>query len=438
MILPSVWLYLQSFNADYWYLGLVLSAYNAVAAASAIVIGHIADSNAVNFLILGLLLNLAEIAGNTIYSLDFHVSLPLLGRIVAAIGEGYLAGMYGVLSRATSEDERTRYFSILKGAHNLGIAFGPAFNFFLEGFNFRIGHWHIDYRTSPGFFMAVTWALVAGIMYALAYDLSDEKEIETGYEPVSNEPYKQKESTKKRQLREAFGIESSGDESDQATPFHAKTADDSEKVAEKEFAKESNEAIFKNALVDIFSKFHVIVPIYSLFLTNILLASLRAVAPLVAEHTLNWRESSVTVLFTLWGLEIVTVIFILWFLSRKISDRLVLLMSAIFGSLSSTSVFLLAVFPDQGFSLILPIVFQGISHAAIAVVGRSLVSKHTDSRNQATIQAIVTASNRVSHAVGPLIGSSLFTHEKILATILTGSEILGLVLVILAFKKYKC
>ena len=361
------------------------------------------------------------------------MSLPLLGRIVAAIGEGYIAAMYGALSRATTEDERTRYFSVLKGAHNLGIAFGPAFNFFLEDFNFHIGHWHIDYRTSPGFFMAVTWALVAGIMYGLAYDLSDEKEIETGYKPVSGELCEQKKSTKKRQLREAYGIESSGDESDQA-----KTADGSEKVAEKEFGKESNEATFKNALVDIFSKFHVIVPWYSLFLTSILLASLRAIAPLVAEHTLSWRESSVTMLFTLWGVEIVTVIFILWFLSPKISDRLVLLMSAIFGLLSSASVFLLAVFPDKAFSLILPIFFQGISHAGTTVVGRSLVSKHTDSRNQATIQAIVTASNRVSHAVGPLIGSGLFNHEKFLASILAGSEILGLALVILAFKKYKC
>ena len=61
VIFPSVWLYLQSFNADYWYLGLVLSAYNAVAAVSAILIGRLADRNAVNFLILGLVLNLAEV-----------------------------------------------------------------------------------------------------------------------------------------------------------------------------------------------------------------------------------------------------------------------------------------------------------------------------------------------------------------------------------------
>ena len=236
----------------------------------------------------------------------------------------------------TTEDERTRYFSVLKGAHYLGFAFGPAFNFFLKDFDFYIGHWHIDYRTSPGFFMAVTWALVAGIMYVLAYDLSEKKEIETEYEPVSGALCKQKTSTRKRQLREAYRIERSGDESDQATSFHAKTTDVSEKMADKELGKESNEVSIKNALVDIFAKFHEVVPVHSLFFSNILLASFQAITPLVAEHTLNWSENSVTLLFTLWGVEIITVIFILWFLSPKISDRLVLLMSAIFGILAST------------------------------------------------------------------------------------------------------
>ena len=61
VIFPSLWLYLQTFHANYWYLGLVLSAYNAIAAASAILIGRLADGNAVNFLVLGLVLNLAEV-----------------------------------------------------------------------------------------------------------------------------------------------------------------------------------------------------------------------------------------------------------------------------------------------------------------------------------------------------------------------------------------
>ena len=61
VILPSVWLYLQMFYVDYWYLGLVLSAYSVVSAATAMFIGHLADKNRVNILFLGLFLNLAQV-----------------------------------------------------------------------------------------------------------------------------------------------------------------------------------------------------------------------------------------------------------------------------------------------------------------------------------------------------------------------------------------
>ena len=61
VVLPSIWLYLQMFHAEYWYLGLVLSSYNTVAVASAILVGRLADGNTVNILFLGFVLNLAEV-----------------------------------------------------------------------------------------------------------------------------------------------------------------------------------------------------------------------------------------------------------------------------------------------------------------------------------------------------------------------------------------
>jgi Na+/melibiose symporter-like transporter len=302
--------------------------------------------------------------------------------------------MYGVLARATTGDERTRYFAVIKGSNLLGIAFGPALNFFLRDFNFYIGDWHIDYRTSPGFFMAITWTLVTGLMHAFAYDLSD-GEINR-YEQVSGEICEQK-LAKRRQLREAYGIESSGDEN-AATPstYTARTNDviEREKMTEKDAGKESNgssTASFKNALVEIFSKFQILVPMYFLFFSGILYTSFQAITPLVTERTLNWSEIEVSILFTAWGVEIVIVIFSLWFVSRKISDHMVLLSSSIFGILASAFVFLLPFWPGR--ALLLAIFLQGISLGAV-VVGRSLVSKHTDSRNQATVQAIVDLSQR--------------------------------------------
>jgi predicted MFS family arabinose efflux permease len=78
-----------------------------------------------------------------------------------------------------------------------------------------------------------------------------------------------------------------------------------------------------------------------------------------------------------------------------------------------------------------------MSSTAISAVNRSLVSKHTNPDNQGKVQAIMTVLNRLALLTGPLVGSSLFTHQKIFAIILSGSQILELVLVIIVFKKLK-
>ena len=61
VIFPSVWLYLQMFHADYWYYGLVLSAYNTVGIVSGILVGYLADRN-MNLRLSGFIWNLAEVS----------------------------------------------------------------------------------------------------------------------------------------------------------------------------------------------------------------------------------------------------------------------------------------------------------------------------------------------------------------------------------------
>ena len=173
VIFPSVWMYLKIFKADYWYLGLVLSAYNMIGIVSTLLVGHLADrTGRIRFM--GFLWNIAEIAGNLIYALHFHVLFPLIGRMISGFGEGYISAMWGEIARITTEEQRTRYFAILKGANLLGTAIGPALNLFLKEFDFYIGHWHIDFRTSAGFFMGVVWIALTIAMLGMVFDLSAE------------------------------------------------------------------------------------------------------------------------------------------------------------------------------------------------------------------------------------------------------------------------
>ena len=179
VIFPSVWLYLKIFHVDYWYLGLVLSAYNMVGIASTILVGRLADATR-RIRLTGFFWNLAEIAGNFVYAMHFHVTLPLFGRMISGFGEGYISAMWGELARVTTKEQRTRYFAILKGSNLLGAAIGPSWNLFLKEFNFYIGNWHIDFRTSPGFFMGIIWLVVTLIMLVFVYDLSSELKARPG------------------------------------------------------------------------------------------------------------------------------------------------------------------------------------------------------------------------------------------------------------------
>ncbi|CAB4006386.1 major facilitator superfamily domain-containing 8-like [Paramuricea clavata] len=446
VILPSIWPYLQMFHADYWNLGLVLSAYYTVGIASAILVGRLADRN-MNLRFSGIVWNLAEIVGNTIYSLHFNMYLPLLGRMVAGFGEGYASVIWAELARITTEEERTRYFTLVKVSLFLGVVSGPALNIFLKEFDFYIGNWHIDFRTSPGFFMALMWILATGIMFVFVYDLSHEMRKERGYEPVSDGP-SEEHFSKQEQLQEGYTIESlSEDKGDDMTssPFIYEDVIKTEEIDDNSIfpddSKKSSSGSFRDAVRDIFTKFHVIVVVYSTFFIIVLHSSLQAIILLVAERMLHWSEDNVTFLFTIWSVEITIFGIILLILSRKISDRLLILISAIFGCLASVGVIPLAFSPPTSnrayYSLLVTIALDGIASAVINAVGRSSISKHINPDNQGMVQAILTVLNRLASITGPLIGSSLFTHKKIFAIILSGSQILELVLVILAFNKFK-
>ncbi|CAB4021197.1 major facilitator superfamily domain-containing 8-like [Paramuricea clavata] len=271
VIFPSVWLYLQMFHADYWYYGLVLSAYNTVGIVSGILVGYLADRN-MNLRLSGFIWNLAEVVGNAMYSLHFNMSLPLLGRMVAGFGEGYVSAIWAELARITTEEERTRYFALLKVSFVLELALGPALNIFLKEFDFYIGNWHIDFRTSPGFFMSLMWILVTGIMYVFVYDLSDEMRKEKGYEPVSD-GLTEEQFSNKEQFRVASNMESAGDNHDDITssPFINDDFTKTEEIEKNDDsvnpddARKSSSVSFRDTVIDMFAKFHVIVVVYSIF-----------------------------------------------------------------------------------------------------------------------------------------------------------------------------
>ena len=539
VIFPSVWLYLQTFDVAYWYLGLVLSAYNMVGIFSTALVGHLVDiSRKVRFT--GFVWNLAEITGNLIYSLPFNVSLPLIGRMVAGFGEGFISAMWGELARVTTAEQRTQYFAILKGSNLLGAAVGPAFNLFLKEIDLKIGVWSIDLRTSPGFIMALIWILVTVLMIFCVFDLSWELQNNPDYQLLIEEPMRELKSPKRKKKRQSdrtpprspdkdsrsvdsdslspkkspsspgIGVYPSlkqytqpeeskrtilaladealalkklkqdenlvskpveeselpedllvdditatplPDEGEQPAsnphtlqyskpqrnPFDSSSGTENE--AEDAIDVEEIKATFKDAIFDMFTQFHVIVLIYLLFFMYIIHTCLQGISPLIAETMLSWSETQVSFLYTGWGLEIILVLVVVWLLAPKVSDRVILMTGVICGCLATVGLIILSYSKNGSklclYSFLITVLFEGVGISVTVVIARSLASKHTKPANQGLVHAILTSFNRIAGLTGPIFGSSLFTHKITMSWILLIVQVIGLVLLLLAYKKLK-
>ena len=200
-------------------------------------------------------------------------------------------------------------------------------------------------------------------------------------------------------------------------------------------------ATFFSAMVDMFTKFEVIVLVYLLFFMYVTHTCLQGITPLVAERMLKWNETSISIVYTIWGLEIIAVLVVVWLVSFKIADRIILLSAVICGTLASASLIILSYSNPESslclYSFLATILLGGVGISITVVVGRSLVSKHTRPENQGLVHAILTSFNRLAGLVGPIFGSSLYTHKTVMGCLIAGVQILGLILVIVAFPRLK-
>ena len=402
VIFPSVWLYLKIFNADYWYLGLVLSAYNMVGIVSTLLVGHLADSTG-QIRFMGFIWNIAEIAGNLVYALHFHMSFPLIGRMISGFGEGYISAMWGEIARITTEEQRTRYFAILKGANLLGTAIGPALNLFLKEFDFYIGKWHIDYRTSSGFFMGVVWVAVTMVMLGMVFDISAELQREgklKHFQKTGRFEFDEEEKEEKRCIDDS-GVKTRGEEDkteqadDGSSSKKPESSEDAQLVDEEskntaddinlenlegegslkednviqnedgaemktdsieykdtkgeadivqgveEDAAEEPQGTFKTAILDMFLRFEVNVLVYLFFFMYVTHTCLQGITPLFAELMLKWDETKISIVYTAWGVEIMIVLIVIWIVAPYVADRVILIWAVFGGTLASISLVVL-------------------------------------------------------------------------------------------------
>lgn len=76
-------------------------------------------------------------------------------RLIAGVGSGGASCIFGVVSKKTTEKERTSVFSLLMSSRQFGLIIGPGFNLFLEKVKFNFSHFPVNEYTSPGVILTI-------------------------------------------------------------------------------------------------------------------------------------------------------------------------------------------------------------------------------------------------------------------------------------------
>ncbi|XP_047229853.1 major facilitator superfamily domain-containing protein 8 isoform X3 [Girardinichthys multiradiatus] len=170
VILPTIWRYLQTLEADPYFLGLALSAFSLSGLLSGPLFGYWSDRTRTTKKII-LFSNLFEIIGNFMYFMGYSKWLLLSSRLVAGIGTGAGSSIFGFLSRSTASEDRATVFAAVMVCRQAGLLIGPAFNIFLRLCDFHLGPFVVNKYTAPGLFMFLLWILLQLAVVFMYWDL---------------------------------------------------------------------------------------------------------------------------------------------------------------------------------------------------------------------------------------------------------------------------
>jgi ceroid-lipofuscinosis MFS transporter 7 len=443
IVIPSLWFYLQSFGAPYYFLGIAIAADAIVGIIVAPIVGKIADITR-RIRAIGAITISLDFIGNIVYAMPMHVYMPILGRCISGIGAGYVSALYGEVARITTPDERTRIVTFLEGVRLLGITIGPSFNFFLQNFDFNIGPWKIDKRTAPGFFMAILWFLVGIIHMFTVYNLTkdyrhlEEEFLKNGYPEKQDEkggsddepgsPQGSHEDSqrslmdprgshgssvdlmgpRKGSLYHLEGYSSDDDADDELTYL------DILRSQRQEEDKHHSSRSFCERIIAALSRSELLVLFVSQFLMYFNQSSFETLAPLIGVELFGFTITYLSILYVAAGVELVIVIVLVWFVSRHIADRTLLLASIAMGTVGVFAQLGVAFSkPHSGGGLTLALVmsfFMLLATPITSIVGKSLLSKITPVEDQGFYQGCLASTQQIGLVSGPLVGSALFTY----------------------------
>uniref|UniRef100_A0A8D0H894 Major facilitator superfamily (MFS) profile domain-containing protein n=1 Tax=Sphenodon punctatus TaxID=8508 RepID=A0A8D0H894_SPHPU len=433
VILPTIWAYLQTLDAQPYFLGLGISAFSFTGLITGPLFGHLSDRTRRTKGII-LFANLFEVAGNFMYFAGVSKWMLLGSRLVAGVGTGAGASIFGYLTRSTSSQERATVFAAVMACRQVGLLIGPACNLFLRLCNFRLGPFEVNKFTSPGLFMCLVWLLLEFIVMAMYYDLQPPPHPPRavpvtraeGGEEEEEEPLVHHEACPE-EAAESSSYGSTGTEGQMPAPG----ADEYRYVpnghlAEEEAAREREKNPFQNfSAVREYLREEVVVLLTAQFITLFNQTALETMVTPITQRYLNFGELENSIMYFLCGIEVICGFFLVRYLSTRLPDRVILVLGLVICNVACVWCLIFLTRPQGSFAVLLTelvvgVFLQVLGLPFVAVSQVSLFSKVTAERTQGFSQGLRRLVGGVATILGPLWAGGLTENLYIMLGVMMG------------------
>uniref|UniRef100_A0A3B3CNZ3 Major facilitator superfamily (MFS) profile domain-containing protein n=1 Tax=Oryzias melastigma TaxID=30732 RepID=A0A3B3CNZ3_ORYME len=387
VILPTIWRYLQTLNAEPYFLGLTLSAFSLSGLLSGPLFGHLSDRTQTTKKII-LFANFFEIVGNLMYFMGYSKWLLLSSRLVAGkclLSDQHQQSIFLHVDRAT-------VFAAVMACRQAGLLIGPAFNIFLRLCNFHLGSFAVNKYTAPGLFMCLLWILLQVVVVFMYWDL----------------PHLERRKTKDSVIHK---------EEENA---HDSVEDEEEGDGEVKPLMTSQELVGSYGSVvapdpgrkhSSFLREEVVVLLAAQFITLFNQTALETMVTPLTQKYFNFGELENSVMYCLGGVVVIAgFLFVRW-LSRHVAERVVLAIGLTICNISCIWCLIFLAKP-LGFSwqlteFIIGVFLQVLGLPFVAVAQVSLFSKITSEKTQGFSQGVRRSVGGLATILGPLWAGGL-------------------------------
>ncbi|XP_066459568.1 major facilitator superfamily domain-containing protein 8-like isoform X2 [Eleutherodactylus coqui] len=435
VILPTVWMYLQSLNAQPFFLGLVLSAFSLTELLSGPLFGYWSDRTGKTKRVI-LLSNCFEIAGNFMYFVGISKWFLLGSRLVAGVGAGSGASIFGYLTRSSSSKDRVSVFAMAMACRQIGLLIGPAFNVFLRYCTFQIGPFHVDKFSAPGIFMCALWTLLQLVVIFMFHDLPSKPSESPCHE---REPLL-KQTDSQSPLYGAINCvdEPASNQDDFSSMENSNTSSTVPIINPICSQNAESHGGSKKPLIGLIRE-EVVVLLAAQFVTLFNQTALETLVTPLAQMYLGFQDLQNSLMYFLCGIELLIGFLVVRALSRCCSDRILLVFGLCISNISCIWCLLYLAKPKGSYGILLTefvigVLLQVLGLPFVSVSQVSLFSKVTAEKTQGFNHGLRRSVGGVATILGPLWAAGLTQNLYIMLGTMMGLLLLISVMVILSYK----